>query len=394
MRLLANRLGHSRVRDLVERIREDSEIRVNRVKAQPGSQPRSFREMVLQQTQGQQLPLPPDLAIEPAVAADYIRAYFENVHPLFPFLERAGFEQRVDTERGEGATFANPPFSALYHAVLALGCQYAREDRKLGFEHGKGEDWRLFQFALSMLPDLLMPRDASLVHVQAMTAMAIFALNAGTLQVGGTLIVEAAHMARLLSFHRSKEPNPERQAGHRVFWVIYLLERQVFFPVGRIATISDNDIGCPAPVTPESQLDGFDTFLAVLRLGRLCSKTFHSLSAVNGAARPRKDYLSAIDVLSQDLRRWRDSVPVRFRPEMMKITSTTILPLSILRMHFTYYALLTSLCRLVVHTVEMGGLQKSERRRMESAKQRLMLASRAIIQLTTFIELKPYTPMW
>lgn len=56
----------------------------------------------------------------------------------------------------------SPAFSALYHTVLALGCQYTGEG---SFDPGKGQAWKLYQAALGLLPDVLLPGEM-LVNLQ------------------------------------------------------------------------------------------------------------------------------------------------------------------------------------------------------------------------------------
>lgn len=89
-------------------------------------------------------------------------AYFDFVHPLYPILEKRDFEQRARPSQLQLSLAASAPFSALYHTVLALGCQYEEEGT---FEPGKGMSWKLFQVALGQLPEILTPKE-SLVHVQ------------------------------------------------------------------------------------------------------------------------------------------------------------------------------------------------------------------------------------
>ena len=70
--------------------------------------------------------------------------YYEQVHPLFPHLDRESFDSTVTS--GNLSTILNndPAFSALYHSVLALGCLH---DGGGSFEPGKGKAWELFSMA-------------------------------------------------------------------------------------------------------------------------------------------------------------------------------------------------------------------------------------------------------
>lgn len=47
-------------------------------------------------------------------------AYFDNIHPIYPFLDREDFEQALASG---GAHVEKTRFLALYYAVLALGSQ-------------------------------------------------------------------------------------------------------------------------------------------------------------------------------------------------------------------------------------------------------------------------------
>ena len=89
-------------------------------------------------------------------------AYFSQVNPQYPFLEYNDFIK--DTTRSDLSAYlaASPAFSALYHTVLALGCQYTDGG---SFDPGKGKAWKLFQVALGLMADVLLPPE-SLTNVQ------------------------------------------------------------------------------------------------------------------------------------------------------------------------------------------------------------------------------------
>lgn len=97
----------------------------------------------------------------------HLPAYFEQVHPIYPFLNRTLFEERAFNAQLAHQFESDKSWSALYHAVLAIGCQY----HDCGsFEPGKGLAWKYFEIIFSLCPDLLISK-ASLTTVQALTAM-------------------------------------------------------------------------------------------------------------------------------------------------------------------------------------------------------------------------------
>lgn len=81
---------------------------------------------------------------------------------MYPFLDRKDFEEKAFSSHLPKYLANSPPFSALYHTVLALGCQYTEGG---SFDPGKGKAWKLFEVALGLFSDVLIPRE-SLVNVQ------------------------------------------------------------------------------------------------------------------------------------------------------------------------------------------------------------------------------------
>lgn len=145
LRLISQRLGHNQVRELVDQIWALLEERARKCN------PRVIAAAV--RSGGSVAPciLPPD------EAAAYVKAYFEYVHPLYPFLDRQKFESKALVPNlvellGE----EEPAFSALYHAVLALGCQHVGDG---SFDPGKGRAWQIFQVSWAILPHILLPPD-------------------------------------------------------------------------------------------------------------------------------------------------------------------------------------------------------------------------------------------
>lgn len=85
-----------------------------------------------------------------------IAAYFKNLHSIYPFLDQQDFKNCALGPDLPDLLNANPAFSALYHTVLALGCQYHEGG---AWEPGKGKAWKLFQVALGLIADILLLQD-------------------------------------------------------------------------------------------------------------------------------------------------------------------------------------------------------------------------------------------
>jgi hypothetical protein len=103
-----------------------------------------------------------DVNHRPPKAYLFHQAYFDQVHPIYPFLDRQAFEKKAFELPPHSPTNVHEAWSALYYTVLAIGCQYHEGG---SFDPGSGTAWKLFEFALSYFPDIIM-RKGSLTAVQ------------------------------------------------------------------------------------------------------------------------------------------------------------------------------------------------------------------------------------
>lgn len=181
IRSLTERIGHGRLRELIETIGSVINARMNRVNSDQKSAPRpnpiTFKgpttpvevspEAARAYIAGiYYLILPVDVTFVELILTHEL-AYFKHVHPIYPFLDRKEFEQKAFSYDLVQLLSSNAAFSALYHTVLALGFQYTEGG---SFEAGQGKAWKLYQVALGLFSDILLPRE-SLVNLQALTAM-------------------------------------------------------------------------------------------------------------------------------------------------------------------------------------------------------------------------------
>ncbi|BDD59561.1 hypothetical protein MAP00_004757 [Monascus purpureus] len=375
IRSLSIRLGNDKLREVVERIDEYINARMN-----PSNKSSSW----IIQFRGPSSPI----QVSKEATASYIGAYFDQVHPTYPFLDRNDFECKASRPDLPQYLEACPPFSALYHTVLALGCQYTEGG---SFDPGDGEAWKLFQVSLGLFLDLLVPRE-TLTTVQAITAMSIFALNLSCIQIGETLTAEAARMVQSLGYHKALYAGESEIACQRTFWVVYSLEKISSFFIGKGSAFLDLDIGCPIPETPSPGVGGIDWFLLTARFSRLVSKAYDMLFSVTATMNSTKEYYAAIDEINDDLETWRKTFPKEFRPgEPFRPQTFSCMyhMLTTLKWHYFYYGILMSLCRLTLHV----GADTSTQR-LEEAKVRLMNSARVVIDLTRYVDAEPYTSVW
>ncbi|KAF7594137.1 hypothetical protein BBP40_009986 [Aspergillus hancockii] len=371
---LTQRLGNTRLRELVECIETAIEGRVT-AQGVPSISPVTFKKPTS------------SARISNEAARGYVDVYFQRIHPLYPFLDRKSFEETAFDPGLPRTLENNAAFSALYHAVLASGCQYRDGGT---FDPGKGKAWRFFQMSLGLMADILVPRE-SLLNLQALTAMAIFAMNTCCLQIDEILIMEAARMALALRYHKANHRDSDRLWCQRTFWVIYAMEKQLAFQNRETSLISDYDVGCPIPETPDAIFGSYNWFLAAIRFSRITSQAYEVLFSTSAARNSAEACYASIDHIQDRLEKWRLSVPAEFRPGDSSHSLTFTDPTSkmvALQTHYSYYSLVIGLARL---TLQIG---PDDEARHQDSKRTLVASARRIIEMTQYIDKAAHIPLF
>ncbi|KAF6831218.1 hypothetical protein CPLU01_06916 [Colletotrichum plurivorum] len=334
----------------------------------------------------------PESVTDRSKVALYVRHYFERVHPLFPFLDKTSFETTVSSPNFPDLLGRSKQWSCLYHTVLALGAQYCDGG---SFEAGKGESWRLFSVALGMFSDLLLLSD-SLTTLQALTAMSVYGLGICGLAVEPVIMSEAARRAQSMS--SNSFTGSAAHAYQKAFWILYAIEKITSFHFGRSSGFVDNDIFCPIPVVPEACIGDFNWFLHLVRFGRLLSRAYSSLFAVGVSGNSNSYYLDVIRQLTDELEEWRSSMPdTGFRPGGAVRPQAVPGPVArslCLIVHYLYNSLLLTLSRTTLVYLSNSDEDTVVSGRKNASLKAILGASRSILELTTMIEVEPYTVTW
>ncbi|OAG35510.1 hypothetical protein AYO21_10318 [Fonsecaea monophora] len=281
----------------------------------------------------------------------------------------------------------NHAWAALYYSVLSLGSLL---HEGASFEPMGGPAWKIFGFALRLFPTILFAKKSLLV-AQAITVMALFALNHSSWPVEELLITEAARIALALQLNKlshSSQNTPERE---RTFWAIYCLEKEYCFHSTQSSVFNDADISCPPP---EPILDGTDDVdWQQIQVGfcKILSYSYNQLFACGMPSRNEDFYYTEIDQIRRRLQRWLATVPEKFRPGTVIRSRNFTKPhhnYALLQVHFLYYTLQIALSRLLVHVY-------ADRRCAPVAESKLTLmnSARAIIETLQFVPPEASLPM-
>ncbi|TPX11952.1 uncharacterized protein E0L32_007450 [Thyridium curvatum] len=316
--------------------------------------------------------------------------YYEKVHSVFPFLNRQSFEAAASSRELPTLLKRDKAWSALYHTVLALGCQH---DGGGSYEPGTGRAWSLFSTSLALFPDLVtLPNSLNLL--QATAAMAIYASSISCISIEHAIVSEGARRAQSLGYTTL---SGEAQEGYqRTFWCLYTMEKVASFYFGRTSVFVDHDIACPFPLISETRLGDVDWSLSFVRHARLLSKALSSVFSVGVRGSSGLYYNATLEKLLDELEQWRLSIPLEARPGgtfRKEVLHQPLLQQVILWTHFLYHSSRLVFLRAFLQlTLSFPDIISPGRQ--SQLKTDIMVTSWAILELTTFIEVEPQTPLW
>lgn len=207
----------------------------------------------------------------------------------------------------------------------------------------------------------------------------------------------------------------EVEQRRRIFWILYLLDKDIALRSGRPPCINDDD--CNVELPDEDPPDGvgnvflkngkgkFNLFRTMMRFAVIESKVYMQLYSAKAGKQSDGELLNTIGELDKELEQWKDSVPPEFRPEHdIDVESQGILVLHVVVLHFAYYNCLTTIHRMSIHhgywtsrlaNYAIAGLSaRPLNPRVFSSAALCVAAARASIHLIKHLNPRDYPCIW
>ncbi|KAK7425070.1 hypothetical protein QQZ08_008346 [Neonectria magnoliae] len=266
----------------------------------------------------------------PALASTLSQAYFNNLHPQYPFLHRPTFQFWEDSCMKADAS--GKLYAAGDVALFFVWMVYAIASLALGPAHYDTAE-SYYYMALEHQPVVL--ELDSIESIQSLLSCAVYSIRS---PAGGSLWRLSGAAIRYcveLGYHRSvnryrKQSNPlVAEISKRCFWVAYDIDRVACFILGRPAGIPDDCIDAEMPLDiddenintlgliqdPRSSNNEPPTNMTgaihIIKLRRLWSKIGNSIYPTITNALPSHDVAqkALIDKLAQELEEWHSNIP-------------------------------------------------------------------------------------
>ena len=301
------------------------------------------------------IPLPPK-----PEAMSLLEDYFANFNCMFPLFHQPTFMHLVERQ------YSSDPYQGSgWWASLNVALAIAHRLRVMSNLVPQEEDskaWAYLKNAMAVFSELAM-RNTDLLSVQALLGMALFMQGTPNPQPTFLLIAAAIRLSHTIGLHKRGTGfnlNPiEIEQRKRVFWIGYMLDKDLCLRSGRPPAQDDDDMNVDLPdANPVDNIgniplvDGkgkMNLFRVMCEFAIIESKVYKRLYATKATKQTDGELLNTIGELDQELEDWKDNIPIDFRPEHEIKASHTPLILHIVMLHFTYYNCLTTIHRMSVH---------------------------------------------
>ncbi|KAL1899897.1 hypothetical protein Sste5346_002763 [Sporothrix stenoceras] len=293
-------------------------------------------------------------------ALSLLKDFFENFNCMFPLFHQPTFMHLVERQ------YSKDPYEGSgWWASLNVALAIAHRLRVMSNLVPQEEDdkaWAYLKNAMAVFSELAM-RNTDLLSVQALLGMALFMQGTPNPQPTFLLIAAAIRLSHSIGLHKKGTGfnlNPiEIEQRKRVFWIGYMLDKDLCLRSGRPPAQDDDDMNVELPdADPADNIgniplgDGkgkMNLFRVMCEFALIESKVYKRLYSTKATKQTVGELLNTIGELDQELEDWKDSIPIDFRPEHEIKASHTPLILHIVMLHFTYYNCLTTIHRMCVH---------------------------------------------
>lgn len=348
-------------------------------------------------------------------ALSLLKDFFENFNCMFPLFHEPTFMHLVHRE------YSRDPYEGSgWWASLNVALAIAHRLRVMSNLVPQEEDrkaWGFLKNAMGVLTELTMC-NTDLLSVQALLGMALFLLGTPNPQPSFFLVAAAVRLSTSIGLHKrgtTFKLNPvEIEQRKRVFWIAYLLDRDICLRSGRPPAQDDDDMNVELPTDdPHDNIGNIpladgkgkaNLFLFMVKFAIIESKVYKQLYSTKAAKQSDGALLNTIGELDKELEEWKDAIPLDFRPEHEIKASHTPLLLHVVVLHFAYYNCLTTIHRMSVHhgywtsrlsNYAIQGLNaRPLNPRVFSSAALCVQAARASIHLIHYIPQGDYSCVW
>ncbi|KAI4114300.1 MAG: hypothetical protein LQ345_004896 [Seirophora villosa] len=293
-------------------------------------------------------------------ALSLCKDFFDNFNLMFPLFHEPTFMHLVEKQYSR-QPYEGSGWWASFNIALAIAHRI-RVMSNLVPQEEDNKAWMYLKNAMGVLTELTM-RNSDLLSVQALLGMAMFLLGTPNPQPSFFLVAAAIRLASSIGLHKRGSGfnlNPvEIEQRKRVFWIGYILDKDICLRSGRPPAQDDDDMNVDLP--SDDPLDNIGNIPLVDGKGKInlfrlmCTfavienKVYKQLYSTKASKQSDGALLNTIGELDKELEEWKDAIPIDIRPEHEIKAAHPPLVLHIVVLHFAYYSTLQTIHRMSIH---------------------------------------------
>ncbi|KAL8650041.1 MAG: hypothetical protein Q9210_004053 [Variospora velana] len=266
-------------------------------------------------------------------ALSLCKDFFDNFNLMFPLFHEPTFMHLVEKQYSR-QPYEGSGWWASFNIALAIAHRI-RVMSNLVPQEEDNKAWMYLKNAMGVLTELTM-RNSDLLSVQALLGMvhsplphAMFLLGTPNPQPSFFLVAAAIRLASSIGLHKRGSGfnlNPvEVEQRKRVFWISYILDKDICLRSGRPPAQDDDDMNVDLPSDHPMDnigniplVDGkgkINLFRLMCTFAVIESKVYRQLYSTKASKQSDGALLNTIGELDKELEEWKDAIPIDIRPE-------------------------------------------------------------------------------
>lgn len=285
-----------------------------------------------------------------------LQEYLNQFNCVFPLFDQTSLMQTVENQFvTEGEEVKSKSLWSAINICMAL----AQRFRAMRYPHGGKEDqlsWAYLGNAMSVSTDLLL-HDEGVLGLQSLLGIAIFLQGTPEPHPMSVVVAASIELLHRLGLHK-EDSDPElntseREQRRRIFWIAYVLDKDLSLRLNRPPVQHDDDFDVELP--HESPLDGLGKIFTIdgtawinlfylrVQLATIQNSIFKEIYSVRASKLTEEQRKAVITRLTKKLECWGKSMAPEFRPRNLtkSLPQSSILHMVVL--YLSYFNCLTVL---------------------------------------------------
>lgn len=268
-----------------------------------------------------------------------IDTYLTNINSILPLFDPKQLTQTVDRWYDSPTQWSRTSWATI-NVVMAIAQYCSFGQARFGhadFSIGSVQDClNKAQYALT---EILMG-DVELANVQVLLGLVIVFQGTSDIRPSVFLISTALRLCQVLGIHRSdsdfyRDATPrEALQSRRVFWIAYILDRNIAMRIGQAPIQQDTDINIELPPmkpdedaagfinTSELYQHGFNVFRAHVELSQIQGYVYDAVFSVRAQLLSPSERAASCEAIRLLLKDWKGRIPASLSAEALSQTQS------------------------------------------------------------------------